>query len=388
MFFFKRFSFYNDLTHAELASFVEYLIQCLVKIAEYAIYREENDLEKCQQVKCHWKMNPYQCRELPDFFKVEQEIVEFTTSILLEIFSYKNEYLAILFNFQQNEEFLFNILIENDNRLLKESFTRGFLHQIIYDNKVKSKLSEELNTSKKNFGDILFYVLLKRSRVANFYECRQEEYINIYINVLNSLSLDEFKNYLSLSIDDINHFLINFVVEANTRQDIIVLDYLRILNRLVHLDKDNLSSSKFNLVEKIANKFIFFQTQETYSDLKDNFLNKNPIIDLVFRIIKEAFSKSNEVLNSFLDNLTQIMKGGSWRSNKKNSWDYNPILKQKSLTGYVGLKNLGCTCYMNSVLQQLYMIPNFRKAIIEIETEDCMIDGDEEDNILQPMKVY
>jgi len=33
---------------------------------------------------------------------------------------------------------------------------------------------------------------------------------------------------------------------------------------------------------------------------------------------------------------------------------------------YVGLKNFGCTCYMNSLLQQLYMIPALRKAILEL----------------------
>ena len=35
----------------------------------------------------------------------------------------------------------------------------------------------------------------------------------------------------------------------------------------------------------------------------------------------------------------------------------------KSTTGYVGLKNLGCICYMNSFMQQLYMMPYFRSAI-------------------------
>lgn len=38
--------------------------------------------------------------------------------------------------------------------------------------------------------------------------------------------------------------------------------------------------------------------------------------------------------------------------------------KDKSQTGYVGIKNLGCICYMNSLLQQLYMIPSFREALL------------------------
>lgn len=39
-------------------------------------------------------------------------------------------------------------------------------------------------------------------------------------------------------------------------------------------------------------------------------------------------------------------------------WSYD----SKKETGYVGLKNQGATCYMNSLLQTLYHIPYFRKV--------------------------
>ncbi|OII73582.1 uncharacterized protein cubi_03380 [Cryptosporidium ubiquitum] len=38
----------------------------------------------------------------------------------------------------------------------------------------------------------------------------------------------------------------------------------------------------------------------------------------------------------------------------------------RSLTGYVGIRNLGATCYMNSLLQSLYHIGRFRKAVYTI----------------------
>lgn len=34
--------------------------------------------------------------------------------------------------------------------------------------------------------------------------------------------------------------------------------------------------------------------------------------------------------------------------------------------GYVGLKNVGCLCYMNALLQQFFMIPKFRKDVLQI----------------------
>ncbi|RGB42735.1 ubiquitin carboxyl-terminal hydrolase 5 [Rhizophagus diaphanus] len=42
----------------------------------------------------------------------------------------------------------------------------------------------------------------------------------------------------------------------------------------------------------------------------------------------------------------------------------------KKETGYVGLKNQGATCYMNSLLQSLYCTTYFRKAVYQIPTVD------------------
>ena len=38
-------------------------------------------------------------------------------------------------------------------------------------------------------------------------------------------------------------------------------------------------------------------------------------------------------------------------SNSNITYNYDITHEQLSTTGYVGLKNMGCTCYMNSLLQ-------------------------------------
>ncbi|KAM0792135.1 hypothetical protein ACM66B_004835 [Microbotryomycetes sp. NB124-2] len=42
----------------------------------------------------------------------------------------------------------------------------------------------------------------------------------------------------------------------------------------------------------------------------------------------------------------------------------------KKETGYVGLKNQGATCYMNSLLQSLFLTNTFRRAVYQIPTQD------------------
>jgi ubiquitin carboxyl-terminal hydrolase 9/24 len=44
---------------------------------------------------------------------------------------------------------------------------------------------------------------------------------------------------------------------------------------------------------------------------------------------------------------------------------------EKSSTGYVGLKNLGCICYMNSLFQQLFMISSLRNDILAVKDESA-----------------
>lgn len=45
-------------------------------------------------------------------------------------------------------------------------------------------------------------------------------------------------------------------------------------------------------------------------------------------------------------------------------WDYWPREDGRSECGYVGLTNLGATCYMASCIQHLYMMPQARDAIL------------------------
>ncbi|KAG8589764.1 hypothetical protein GDO81_006516 [Engystomops pustulosus] len=57
-------------------------------------------------------------------------------------------------------------------------------------------------------------------------------------------------------------------------------------------------------------------------------------------------------------------------------WEYLPPVGPRPPKGFVGLKNAGATCYMNSVIQQLYMIPPIRNGILAIEGTGSDVDDD------------
>ncbi|XP_063973678.1 probable ubiquitin carboxyl-terminal hydrolase FAF-X isoform X2 [Diachasmimorpha longicaudata] len=55
------------------------------------------------------------------------------------------------------------------------------------------------------------------------------------------------------------------------------------------------------------------------------------------------------------------------RDEPLKEWDYLPPVGPRPLKGFVGLKNAGATCYMNSVLQQLYMVESIRVGLLMAE---------------------
>ncbi|OQV12153.1 Ubiquitin carboxyl-terminal hydrolase 34 [Hypsibius exemplaris] len=53
-------------------------------------------------------------------------------------------------------------------------------------------------------------------------------------------------------------------------------------------------------------------------------------------------------------------------------WDYWPRDDTRADCGYVGIMNLGATCYMATTMQHLYMIPEARRAVFEaVPPTDC-----------------
>lgn len=63
-------------------------------------------------------------------------------------------------------------------------------------------------------------------------------------------------------------------------------------------------------------------------------------------------------------------------------WNVQANDDLRSSAGYVGLVNQGATCYMNSIMQQFFMTPAFRRGIIECK--GAVLENPE-DNLLYQM---
>ena len=76
-----------------------------------------------------------------------------------------------------------------------------------------------------------------------------------------------------------------------------------------------------------------------------NFSTRKAAFDLLATLCRDSLESLTMVL-SYLKNFNM---NPTWRTNRENDWKVKFFDEEKSSTGYVGIKNLGCICYMNSV---------------------------------------
>ena len=102
-----------------------------------------------------------------------------------------------------------------------------------------------------------------------------------------------------------------------------------------------------------------------------------------FELLRALGTDCIENLEVVLDYLKRFNQNPSWRTNREGDWGIRLYEDEKSTTGRVGLKNLGCICYMNSLNQQLFMIPGFRNDILSVKDPNHDKNPDEDNMFLQ-----
>ncbi|XP_059140581.1 ubiquitin carboxyl-terminal hydrolase 24-like isoform X2 [Physella acuta] len=101
-----------------------------------------------------------------------------------------------------------------------------------------------------------------------------------------------------------------------------------------------------------------------------------------------AYDLLTELANNCLANLKLISKEllmmHHQLTDNTKEWEYMPPVNGRAACGYVGLKNGGATCYMNSVLQQLYMTPGVPEAVLSVDEDE----PDEESVFYQVQQMF
>lgn len=131
--------------------------------------------------------------------------------------------------------------------------------------------------------------------------------------------------------------------------------------------------SKVDIIDLFLNKCILSKCNLNPLESKKPLCNYTPSQDSVFQLIifilrNISPSQNKNLYFDIVNLLSKYHQIGFWKTNSIKNWELetSEINKQK----YIGLKNMSSICYMNSILQQIFMIPMLRETLLSIENPD------------------
>jgi len=171
-------------------------------------------------------------------------------------------------------------------------------------------------------------------------------------------------NWLILTQSMISLFLSHKCTETglNSPPDQVAQGYLRILKKM--LNKDTLS----HMVPLV--KFLF--QNSLFPESGQNKLKNSKSRKEGYELLHEICSLRDDKGDS--PGLKELFDAGfksvykKMSANKASSYSFSSYFysynEARSELGYAGIRNLGCICYMISMLQQLFMTQSFRSLIL------------------------
>ena len=131
--------------------------------------------------------------------------------------------------------------------------------------------------------------------------------------------------------------------------------------------------SKVDIIDLFLNKCILSKCNLNPLESKQPLCNYTSSQDSVFQLIifilrNISPSKNKNLYYDIVNLLSKYHQIGFWKTNSIKNWELetSEINKQK----YTGLKNMSSICYLNSILQQIFMIPMLRETLLSIENPD------------------
>lgn len=161
----------------------------------------------------------------------------------------------------------------------------------------------------------------------------------------------------------------------------IFIGYLKILSKVVQSIpeiKKKLSTPEYNLIQGLMTKVLFKQSSKELKEMLQQmeYINPDKYDD------NNGSRNADQNLRTVCYNFILAMLNGSIENFEKFfsinvlESDNTKVAKQENLRtifsnnvkqeGFVGLRNLGCICYMNSMLQQFFMVPIFRYCLLQV----------------------
>ena len=186
-----------------------------------------------------------------------------------------------------------------------------------------------------------------------------EEYFDLFGFVISNVKLEE----TSINFAELVKMILNRVGKYNNSENDTTID--DILSGHIHV-LINISAKYPDIVISAINALEFdiisFLYQSLFSSLSSSVFKSKHLRNKSYSLLIQLMHLSPE----YKSKITKLIlkHHTTFKSNSVNT-DFDIPLRTNS-DKYIGLRNFGATCYLNSLFQQLFMMPSFKNSIFSI----------------------
>jgi len=150
--------------------------------------------------------------------------------------------------------------------------------------------------------------------------------------------------------------------------DFFLVGLISLVDKLCQLLSNTTKSSLSALLQHVFNQCLFdLPVAEHAASINPPKCKTSKSRQAAFHLIVTLCSRCPENIELVIELILAQQKVDKPRTDLSD-WNWNPLAKDKNACGYVGLGNLGATCYMNSLLQQFFMIPPLRFGLLAADS--------------------
>jgi len=299
---------------------------------------------------------------------VVRNAVRLWVSVLL----YRPNLLLELFAFIDKDPSFMLAAIQSTDLELGSEFAKSIRKLCRYvDESPNYKSDTDLQTKLPGIKIVKFFLqmLLDNLPKADQKDIDPEQHFYLLISLMQEYSekyngsVAEFGQLFSFLCDELVGYRSQETFENIMVSDKILVGLMTLMSVLLTGHKPFREACGTTGIIRMMLQNFLFATGKTEQDKARNLPKCKSFAarELAYRLVVQCVMDvpaNYPIINRILDELHTAVR-------TPNSWEYAPEKSVKSHRGFVGLRNLGSTCYMNSLLQQFYMIPHFRHALIK-----------------------
>jgi len=188
---------------------------------------------------------------------------------------------------------------------------------------------------RTRLGKVVMLELLRKTEYLDNTDNKLTIFFTCYRSLFEKIDLGFLEENKIIGTHEVFDYIYEVISAKKHGNSHLVVELLFLLGLYLSKRKPYISVyvKKYELIQLLTRNFVFSGEK-----------NRNQSgFEQVMKVLLIICQNSFENLEEFIGILNEKMKEGLWRSDKKNSWEFHPNFKEKSVTGYVGLKNLGCS---------------------------------------------